>query len=150
VASESVHAPDAETALQNARDTYLRRVEGVSIWVVRSDDVVVWEPEAGDGAAEEPRPGVGPAGLWEVFVRHRRGLSHVHAGSVPAADAAAALARARAAYLPEHGGAGIWLVPAAAVVAADPEDAESLFAPFADKGYRHPAAYDIPEEVGYM
>jgi ring-1,2-phenylacetyl-CoA epoxidase subunit PaaB len=29
----SVHAPDAETALRNARDVYTRRQEGVSIWV---------------------------------------------------------------------------------------------------------------------
>jgi len=32
----SVHAADAEAALQNARDTYTRRYEGVSIWVVPS------------------------------------------------------------------------------------------------------------------
>ena len=32
----SVHAPDAEMALQNARDVYSRRGEAVSIWVVPS------------------------------------------------------------------------------------------------------------------
>jgi 1,2-phenylacetyl-CoA epoxidase PaaB subunit len=32
----SVHAPDAKIALQNARDVYTRRMEGVSIWVVRA------------------------------------------------------------------------------------------------------------------
>jgi phenylacetate-CoA oxygenase PaaH subunit len=31
----SVHAPDARMALQVARDVYTRRMEGVSIWVVR-------------------------------------------------------------------------------------------------------------------
>ena len=30
----SLHAPDAEMALRNARDVYTRRQEGVSIWVV--------------------------------------------------------------------------------------------------------------------
>lgn len=30
----SVHAPDREMALQNARDVYTRRGEGVSLWVV--------------------------------------------------------------------------------------------------------------------
>ena len=30
----SVHAPDAESALQNARDVYARRGEAKSIWVV--------------------------------------------------------------------------------------------------------------------
>jgi ring-1,2-phenylacetyl-CoA epoxidase subunit PaaB len=32
----SLHAPDAEMALENARDLYTRRGEGVSIWVVPS------------------------------------------------------------------------------------------------------------------
>lgn len=35
----SVHAADAEMALQNARDTYSRRNEGVAIWVVPSDQI---------------------------------------------------------------------------------------------------------------
>ena len=35
----SLHAPDAEMAIKNARDVYTRRNEGVSIWVVRSADV---------------------------------------------------------------------------------------------------------------
>ena len=35
----SVHAPDPEIALQNARDLFTRRSEGVSLWVVRSSDI---------------------------------------------------------------------------------------------------------------
>ncbi|MCB0332941.1 MAG: 1,2-phenylacetyl-CoA epoxidase subunit B [Bdellovibrionales bacterium] len=35
----SVHAPDAEMALQNARDVYSRRNEACSIWVVPSDAI---------------------------------------------------------------------------------------------------------------
>jgi ring-1,2-phenylacetyl-CoA epoxidase subunit PaaB len=35
----SVHAPDAETAIQNARDGYTRRAEGVSVWVVPSAQI---------------------------------------------------------------------------------------------------------------
>lgn len=40
----SVHAPDAEMALHHARDTYTRRMEGVSLWVVKSDDIVASDP----------------------------------------------------------------------------------------------------------
>jgi ring-1,2-phenylacetyl-CoA epoxidase subunit PaaB len=36
----SLHAEDAAMALQYARDVYIRRSEGVSIWVVRSSDIV--------------------------------------------------------------------------------------------------------------
>ena len=41
----SLHAVDGEMALQMARDVYTRRMEGVSIWVVPSSDIVASEPE---------------------------------------------------------------------------------------------------------
>ncbi|MCH4150551.1 MAG: 1,2-phenylacetyl-CoA epoxidase subunit B [Sphingobium sp.] len=45
----SVHAPDAELALRHARDTYTRRMEGVSLWVVKSSDIIASDPaQAGE------------------------------------------------------------------------------------------------------
>ncbi|MGH8911137.1 MAG: 1,2-phenylacetyl-CoA epoxidase subunit PaaB [Acidimicrobiia bacterium] len=44
--SGSLHAADAETALQAARDVYTRRQEGVSIWVVPSTAVSAFDPDA--------------------------------------------------------------------------------------------------------
>jgi ring-1,2-phenylacetyl-CoA epoxidase subunit PaaB len=41
----SVHATDAEHALQNARDVYGRRNEGVNIWVVPSAAITASTPE---------------------------------------------------------------------------------------------------------
>jgi ring-1,2-phenylacetyl-CoA epoxidase subunit PaaB len=49
----SLHAADAELALQAARDVYTRREEGNSIWVVRSSDIVASDP---DQAAENFDP----------------------------------------------------------------------------------------------
>ena len=40
----SLHASDARHALHMARDVYTRRQEGVSIWVVRSADIVASAP----------------------------------------------------------------------------------------------------------
>jgi len=40
----SIHAADAEMALQAARDVYTRRGEGQSVWVVRSSDIVASDP----------------------------------------------------------------------------------------------------------
>src|ERR1700682_2651004 len=40
----SLHAPDAEMAVKNARDVYTRRNEGVSIWVGRSSDITATAP----------------------------------------------------------------------------------------------------------
>ncbi len=40
----SLHAPDAEMAINNARDVYTRRNEGVSIWVVPAHEIVASSP----------------------------------------------------------------------------------------------------------
>ena len=44
----SLHAADAQMAIENARDVYCRRNEGVSIWVVRSDQITASNPEQHD------------------------------------------------------------------------------------------------------
>ena len=44
----SLHAPDAEMAIMNARDVYTRRNEGVSIWVVRAADITASSPDEKD------------------------------------------------------------------------------------------------------
>lgn len=148
VYSESVHAPDAETALLNARDTYLRRVEGVSLWVIPTDQMSVWESDGEQPAIQDIAPR--PSGLWEVFVRHRRGLAHVHAGSLSATGPGDAITKARQVYVTREEGISVWVCPSAAINAADPTEAAALFEPFADKDYRYPTYYEIPEEVGYM
>ena len=40
----SLHAADAKLALQLAREVYTRRMEGTSVWVVRSDQIVASDP----------------------------------------------------------------------------------------------------------
>jgi len=45
----SLHAADAQMAMENARDVYTRRMEGVSIWVVESSHIHASSPE--DSAA---------------------------------------------------------------------------------------------------
>ncbi len=41
----SLHATDAKMAIENARDVYTRRMEGVSIWVVESKHVYATNPD---------------------------------------------------------------------------------------------------------
>ncbi len=85
--------------------------------------------------------------LWEVFIRAKNGLSHRHAGSVHAADAKMALEAARDTYTRRMEGVSLWIVPSATIVASDPGDAAELFEPAADKVYRHPTFYSIPEGI---
>lgn len=44
----SVHASDARMALENARELYTRRSEGVSLWVVPSVQITASSPDEKD------------------------------------------------------------------------------------------------------
>lgn len=48
----SLRAPDAEMAVDNARDVYTRRSEGVSIWVVESNEIHASHPVDADSLFE--------------------------------------------------------------------------------------------------
>ena len=88
--------------------------------------------------------------LWEVFVRSKQGLEHKHCGSLHASDAPHALQMARDVYTRRQEGVSIWVVPSRSITASAPEDKDVMFEPAADKIYRHPTFYDIPDEVGHM
>ncbi|WP_449414184.1 1,2-phenylacetyl-CoA epoxidase subunit PaaB [Pandoraea soli] len=88
--------------------------------------------------------------LWEVFVRSKMGLEHKHCGSLHAANAEMALHMARDVYTRRQEGVSLWVVPSAAITASAPEDKAELFDPAADKIYRHPTFYQLPEEVNHM
>ncbi len=88
--------------------------------------------------------------LWEVFVRARRGLSHTHVGSLHAPDAELALRNARDLYTRRQEGVSIWVVPATAITASSPDEKDAFFDPAADKVYRHPTFYEVPEGVAHL
>ncbi len=88
--------------------------------------------------------------LWEVFVRPRRGLSHVHVGSVHAPDAELALRNARDVYTRRQEGVSLWVVPSDSLTASTPDEADEFFDPAADKDYRHPTYYQVPDGVQHL
>jgi ring-1,2-phenylacetyl-CoA epoxidase subunit PaaB len=88
--------------------------------------------------------------LWEIFIRSKQGLDHKHAGSLHAADAAMAMENARDVYTRRQEGVSIWVVESKHIHASNPDDAAAMYEPAADKIYRHPTFYEIPEEVGHM
>lgn len=88
--------------------------------------------------------------LWEVFIRSKQGLDHKHAGSLHAADAKMAIENARDVYTRRQEGISLWVVESKYIHASDPGDAESLYEPAADKIYRHPTFYELPDEVKHM
>ena len=88
--------------------------------------------------------------LWEVFLRARGGLSHRHVGSVHAPDSELAIRHARDAYTRREEGISMWVVRSTDIVASDPGDSAALFEPAADKVYRHPTFYHLPDELKHM
>jgi ring-1,2-phenylacetyl-CoA epoxidase subunit PaaB len=87
--------------------------------------------------------------LWEVFVRGRRGLNHVHVGSLHAPDSELALQHARDVYTRRNEGVSIWVVRSSDLVASSPDEQDEFFAPSGDKVYRHPTFYDV-DDVPHM
>lgn len=88
--------------------------------------------------------------LFEVFVRSKRGLSHVHVGSLHAPDAQMALRNARDLYTRRQEGVSIWVVNAGDITATSADERDSFFDPAGDKVYRHPTFYQVPEDVEYL
>ena len=105
-------------------------------------------PVASAPETETPHRSVWP--LWEVFVRSSRGLSHVHAGSLHAPDAAMALRNARDLYTRRNEGVSIWVVPAEAIAASDPDSKGSFFESPQGKDYRHATYYTKSEGVKHL
>jgi ring-1,2-phenylacetyl-CoA epoxidase subunit PaaB len=42
------------------------------------------------------------------------------------------------------------VLPSSQITASEPDDKAEFFEPAADKIYRHPSFYRIPDEVGHM
>jgi phenylacetate-CoA oxygenase PaaH subunit len=102
---------------------------------------------ASDGS-ERSEPVDAP--LYEVFLRAKRGLNHVHVGSLHAPDDEIALRNARDLYTRRNEGVSIWVVRSDHITATSPDEKDPFFAPSADKVYRHPTFYDIPDNVPHM
>ncbi len=88
--------------------------------------------------------------LWEVFIRSKQGLDHKHAGSLHAADAQMAIENARDVYTRRMEGESIWVVLSSNIHASNPDNNDSFFDPAADKPYRHPTFYKLPDEVKHI
>ena len=87
--------------------------------------------------------------MWEVFVRARRGISHVHIGSLHAADAETALENARDVYTRRGEGVSVWVVPSTEVARQGEDEApRDGFAPRTRVAERNAGAAHRDESFG--
>ncbi len=139
--SGSVHATDAEMALQNARDVFARRPDCVSLWVVPAADIhsITADELERMGLPEQKNPD-GEPGTYQVFLKEIQVGSLAHVGSVQAASPAEALTAALGDY-GKPNGIVWWVVPDASIARTDPNEIDSLFQPAAGKLYRDQSFY---------
>ena len=83
-------------------------------------------------------------------MRAKRGLGHVHAGSLHAPDAELAVRNARDVYTRRGEGVSIWVVPAEAITTSDPDAVDAFFESPAGKNYRHARYYTEAEGVRHL
>lgn len=141
----AVHAPDAEMALLNARDVFVRRPDCASLWVAPAAAIYSRTAEELAAGAELPEAAEGPPQTYEVFQKRSQRQAETfvsHVGRVQAPSPAAALQLAVAQW--GGGEAWVWWVaPTTALTRSAEDDAASMFAPALDKPYRSPNYYHV-------
>lgn len=139
----TVHASDAEMALLNARDVFVRRPDCVSLWVVRADLIftrtqveLALDPEWLDNTQATSNP----TEAYYVFAKLTQKGQFSHIGEVKAENPPHALTVALQKY-PDTQGLVWWVFPAKAVLKSTPDDVEAMFAPAAVKDFRDQASF---------
>lgn len=140
----TVHAPDAELALLNARDVFVRRPDCFSLWLVRVDHILAKTAEElrSDLSWTKTLPdAASPAETYHVFQKRVEKGNFLHTGTVEATTPAHALKRAIETYQ-DNQSLVWWVFPARFVLESAPEDMLVMFAPALDKSYfRDQAAF---------
>lgn len=143
----SVHAPDGEMAMENARDVFVRRPNCLSLWVV--PERAIFSKTAEELQDEGWRLVAQSADTtnetYLVFQKQgqtARETYVVHVGEVAATNPQQALERA----LDTFSGKNVfvwWVVPEHVVIRSEESETESMFAPAHEKSYRNHLSYPV-------
>jgi len=133
----SVHAPDSEMALLNARDVFVRRPQCRGLWVAPAADVLI---KTAQELTDSPPPRQSePQGTDEerylVFAKpnHREPLALAHCLSAQSPESALALALA----LSRTSDCPLWaVVPEAKLTRSGSNEVEAFFQPAETKHYK--------------
>jgi ring-1,2-phenylacetyl-CoA epoxidase subunit PaaB len=133
----SVHAPDMELALMNARDVFVRRSGCISLWIVAAENLTTrYHPElALENPVKEAQEGEEQAGYY-VFAKLKPAGTQVLVGKVLARSPESALWKAQSQIDGLQHASIISVCPQAAVYKSAETEAESLFSSALDKPYR--------------
>ena len=141
----SVHAADADHALLNARNVFVRRPQAVSLWVAPA--AVIFSRTAEQLEQGNPLPDVDQSvqQTYQIFRKatHRRSMTFMdHIGQVEAPSPTHAL-QAAIAQFPDPPALAWWILSADQIISSgeDREMAAAWFDPAKTKTYKHQSAY---------
>lgn len=133
----SVHAPDAEIALLNARDVFARRPECVSMWVVQADAIYSKTIEE---LQNQPAPQsdhlASNRQMYYISYKTKPAGTQTLVGSLEANNPAQAMEKAIEKFSGKVSPLVWWVFPAGLVIKSDPTEIDSLYAPAKDKTFR--------------
>lgn len=136
----SVHAPDPEVALMNARDVFVRRPACVSLWVVPASAIFSRTNEEPAQEANQTRnPGL-PDETFFLFQKSAQKGTYLYTGETAAPTPLSALMKSFG-TIADRSALAWWVVPARSVTQSTPEDIEILFQPAEAKDYRDQAFF---------
>jgi ring-1,2-phenylacetyl-CoA epoxidase subunit PaaB len=139
----SVHAPDAELALQNARDVFARRPECVSLWIAPAEKVFSWTREELDREVELESKQPMDEKTYLVFAKFSSSGYARYLGEVEARTPRGAVDLVQSRSQNENS-PFLWLVvPAEAVTRSTEEDYAPMFEPAIRKPFRLSTDYPV-------
>lgn len=138
----SVHAPDAEMALLNARDVFARRPACVAMWVVPAEGIFsktaqelkTWDGALSSGPAETREP-------YYVFAKSKSAGTQTLLGQVEANSPEHALLTALKTYKNNKSAFAWWVFPSRLILSSQEQDIPSLYAPADEKNFRLSSEY---------
>ena len=137
----TVHAPDAEMALLNARNVHVRRPACHSLWVVPESAILKVTAQQLASHPQDQADENSTDQHYEIFCKRgkrRSMIAATHVGTVEASTANMALSK----MLEHDDSADVWwVVPQQAITRSDDELIESWFEPAQHKTYRHQSGY---------
>jgi ring-1,2-phenylacetyl-CoA epoxidase subunit PaaB len=139
----TVHAPDAEMALLNARDVFVRRPDCISLWVVRADAIFAKTQEElalNLGWLESISAEGQSAEFYYFFAKLTQKGQFTYIGEIEAENPPHALKIGLQQY-PDVKGLVWWVFPTNAVLKSTSEDIEAMFAPAITKDFRDQANF---------
>lgn len=139
----TVHAPDIEMALLNARDVFARRPQAVAMWVVPVEKIYTQTKEEVEKSRGR-EVDLQTSGLLDfyVFGKFEQQEQCRHIGQVTASSAQGAIHVAIERY-GDQDPLWWWVFPKSDVLTSGPQDISPMFGPARDKTFKDQAEYPV-------